>query len=456
MRKIGKIIKILFLVWLVCLILTCLLIPLLQKAKPDRPFEGRASRFNSERVRCIDDNQEAMERRLQLIESAQKELALSTYYLGDDDAGKDIMAALAAASGRGVKVQILVDGFCEYLNLRHSDSFYALADCPNTEIRIYNPVSILFPAKNNYRLHDKYLIADDCTYILGGRNTRSKSIGSYPGKQDIDRDVLVRNDGADGSIMELKDYFRTVWNGPDSKPVKKGKGTEEAGKQLLQRYEMLKKENPDTFQVPDFNAITIPAKSVHLLANPVNAGNKAPLLWTQMMELMKNSSDVQIVTPYIILSRQMYDDLQQVTAHAQVKILTNAPESGANPSGCADLLNQKKRILRTGLELCEYAGEKSAHTKTVLIDDNLSLIGSFNFDMRSAYLDTELMLAIDCPELNHYLREENDRKLRSSRCTAPDGTVTYGEKYDCPPMPAGKSIVYGLLRLLTLPIRHLL
>ena len=456
MKKIGRIVRCIFFIWLACLVLTCLLIPLLQKSKPVRPFEGRTARENAERVACIDDNQEAMIRRLQLIESARKEIDLSTYYLGDDDAGRDIMAALLSAARRGVSVRVLVDGFCEYLDLRHSDCFYALADEPNVEIRVYNPVSILFPAKNNYRLHDKYLIADENTYILGGRNTRSKSIGDYPGKQDVDRDVLVTSPEGDGSILELKDYFKTVWSSRDSKPVKQGKSTAQGREVLEKRYEALKVQSPQAFEKIDLQALTIPAKSVHLLANPVNAGNKQPLLWTQLTELMKKGTDIEVVTPYIILNRQMYADLREIADHAQVKILTNAPESGANPSGCADLLNQKRRLLRTGLVLCEYAGEKSAHTKTVVIDDNLSIIGSFNFDMRSAYLDTELMLAIDCPELNQYLRQVNDQSIASSRITSPDGTVRFGENFDPPEMGFTKNLIYGILRVLTIPVRHLL
>ncbi|MCD7766568.1 MAG: hypothetical protein LUH53_08680, partial [Lachnospiraceae bacterium] len=38
------------------------------------------------------------------------------------------------------------------------------------------------------------------------------------------------------------------------------------------------------------------------------------------------------------------------------------------------------------------------------IDDRLSGIGSFNWDMRSAYVDTELMLVVDSEELNAQLR----------------------------------------------------
>ena len=39
-----------------------------------------------------------------------------------------------------------------------------------------------------------------------------------------------------------------------------------------------------------------------------------------------------------------------------------------------------------------------------MIGDDLSIVGSFNADMRSAYLDTELMLVIDSPEINAQLR----------------------------------------------------
>ena len=48
------------------------------------------------------------------------------------------------------------------------------------------------------------------------------------------------------------------------------------------------------------------------------------------------------------------------------------------------------------------------HTKSVLVDHDLSISGSFNFDPRSAYLDTELMLAVYSRELNAQLAENMD------------------------------------------------
>lgn len=49
-------------------------------------------------------------------------------------------------------------------------------------------------------------------------------------------------------------------------------------------------------------------------------------------------------------------------------------------------------------------GAHSCHTKAVLIDDRMSIVGSYNMDMRSTYQDTELMLAVDCPELNSIIK----------------------------------------------------
>ena len=40
-------------------------------------------------------------------------------------------------------------------------------------------------------MHDKYLIADGKTYVLGGRNTYNYFLGDFPGHKNYDRDVLV-------------------------------------------------------------------------------------------------------------------------------------------------------------------------------------------------------------------------------------------------------------------------
>jgi phosphatidylserine/phosphatidylglycerophosphate/cardiolipin synthase-like enzyme len=171
---------------------------------------------------------------------------------------------------------------------------------------------------------------------------------------------------------------------------------------------------------------------------------------------MQQGQDIRIQTPYIVCNRSMYEGLAAVTETASVQIMTNAVENGANPFGCTDYLNNQQKIRQTGVSVVEWMGGQSLHTKTVLIDDRISVVGSFNIDMRSCYLDTELMLVVDCPELNRALREEFDRMAQQSRTVSADGEATLGEDCVPPELPGWKKGVYLLLRVILLPIRYLL
>ena len=107
------------------------------------------------------------------------------------------------------------------------------------------------------------------------------------------------------------------------------------------------------------------------------------------------------------MDNAMYEDIASIASSGgALRIVTNSVSSGANPWGCADYLNEKRKILQTGASVTEINGEKSSHVKTALAGENLCFIGSFNLDMRSAYLNTETALLIDCPQLNAALRAE--------------------------------------------------
>ena len=64
------------------------------------------------------------------------------------------------------------------------------------------------------RLHDKYLIADETAYIIGGRNSFSYFLGEWPGHKNYDRDVLVYNAGVSesSSLYQVEAYFNEIWN----------------------------------------------------------------------------------------------------------------------------------------------------------------------------------------------------------------------------------------------------
>ena len=446
---------------LVLYVLGSLLVPPLAgtQRKSDRQIKLPAPA--AERVCLVDGNEEALRWRLRLIRSAQSEIVLSTFDFRADESGSDVVAALLDAAERGVQVRLLVDGMNAQLHLQGSAAFRALAAHENAEIMFYNPLRLTRLWSANYRCHDKYLIIDRGAYLLGGRNTSDLFLGSGgTARQNMDRDVVVCGSGSGrGSAAALLDYFEDIWALDTNREFRAngeaGRGLRAAAA-LRERWAAITGAGRVT--PIDWDAETIQAGGVTVLHGDCAARNKEPVLLNTLTALMQGGREQVVVqTPYIICNRAMYDALEKAAdGTAQVQIITNAPQSGANPWGCADYLNQKKAILSTGASVCEWHGERSMHTKTILIDDRFSIIGSFNWDMRSAYLDTELMLLVDCPELNAALRAETDEMVRQGRLLLPDGTAVEGAAYTAPEMPLCKKLLQPVLRVVIRPFRYVL
>lgn len=386
----------------------------------------------TERVAYINDNTDALLYRLHMLDEAKDEIILSTFDFNADKSGQDMMASLLHAADRGVSV------------------------------RIYNPINLLKPWNLQARMHDKYVIVDQKMYLLGGRNTTNLFLGDYSRSKNIDRELFVyetaENDSS--SIRQLTDYFESVWALSDSKEYtckKMTKKIQSCKAKLENRYTSLKEKYPDAYSTWDYEALTLQTNKVSLLSNPIKSENKEPWMWYSLHQLMMQGEQVRIYTPYIICGKEMYQDLTELhEKNIPVEIITNDVASGANPWGCTDYLNQKKNIWETGARVYEFMGAHSCHTKAVLIDDRMSIVGSYNMDMRSTYQDTELMLAVDCPELNSIIQTEMERDKTYSKTMGNDGEYDYGENYHSKDLSFGKKIFYAILRVITIPLRRFL
>ena len=455
---VHKILRYSLWIFLFYFLISVIIVPIRHKEVSELPaVEGAPGR-----VRCIDDNQEALLWRLRVIESAQSEIVMSTFDWREDNSGTDMMAALEAAAERGVQIRLIVDGINGFLQLRGSGMFQALTANPNVEAKLYNPVNLLLPFRINYRMHDKYLIADESVYILGGRNTNDLFLGNYRDSYNLDRDLLVYEgeNGESGSLGAVRSYFEKVWSDPVSKPYrhhKSARKTQQAQEELRERYEKLKSDYPVLLEETDWQGETTEAESIALLVNPAQAAGKEPVVFEQIFREIKQGQDVLIQTPYIICDGRMYRGLREaVEGGTGIQIITNAVESGANPWGCTDYLNQKGKILRTGVSVYECLAGQSLHTKTVLVDQDVSIIGSYNLDIRSTYLDTEMMLRVESRELNRAIRADAEQYQEKSKLCTPDGQETENSGYQKVRLSLPKKGIYQLLRVVILPIRHLL
>ena len=456
-KKILKIVLFIILAYIVYVLISMIVPPLFRTAST-HVYEKEFPVTNShERVKIIEDNVEALEMRLKLIEEAQDEIIFTTADWFADDSGSLVMAALANAAARGVDVKVITDGLSYFTRLRGSDMFQSLAAADNVEVRIYNRISFLTPWKWNYRLHDKYLIADGRIYLLSGRNTSNLFLGGYPGRCNYDRDVLVYETDPEeaSSLTDVRDYFFGMWESKYCSEVKGKKGTGED--KLRSTYESIKTDYPSVYEKTDWEEVTKEVGSIRLIANPINLASHSPDVWDGIIYEMKKGSDISVITPYFIIDGRLLNEITGVCeGERNINVITNSVYSGANVPGCADFLNNRKKLAKSPMEIYAYSGDRSRHTKTVLIDDNISIVGSFNYDMRSIYLDTEMMLVIDSPEINAELRSEAEKAMDSSAHLLADGTSVNGKDFAEREIPAGKKILLTIVRVLILPFRYLL
>jgi phosphatidylserine/phosphatidylglycerophosphate/cardiolipin synthase-like enzyme len=119
------------------------------------------------------DNATARNWLLSAIESSDRRVHFQVYMALDDDVGRPVEAALAAAAARGVTVRVLVDslhGLHGSFGLRNA-VLDRLASRPGVELRVGNPItgqSSLEDLKR--RDHRKLVVVDGRVALLGGRN----------------------------------------------------------------------------------------------------------------------------------------------------------------------------------------------------------------------------------------------------------------------------------------------
>lgn len=439
----------------------CCLLPPLLKGNAKSPDVIQQMPSTSARVCVVNDNNNALLWRLRMIREAKQEIILVTFELRDDFSGRAVMAALLEAADRGVAVRVLIDGVDGALQLHGSRNFEAFLCHSNIEVKYYNPLRVTALPRINYRLHDKYLIVDETAYLMGGRNTHDVYLGSFSDDGQEDRDVVVYESGCSNptSLSMLRSYFEKTWDMKNCVLLSSRMAVETQNQIWAKLSGHLSEllASPDYQSTPiDWQKETIQTNSIALLTGSPEAWNKAPVLWEQLCQFMEGANDIIIQTPLIICNNTMFSDLSQICKSSDlVEILTNSPESNVNLLA-ASYSYQKSKMLETGVIISEYCGSRALHTKTILIDDNISVIGSYNLDARSTYIDTELMIVIDCPALNADLREQMAGLRNQSRIVALDGTVSYGSMFIPKEMSFGKKCLNAILSVVLFPFQYLL
>lgn len=128
------------------------------------------------------------------IGEAQERIILETFIWFEDDVGKQLHAALLAAAQRGVKAEVLLDG---YGSPDLSDEFVNELTAAGVVFRYYDPRPRLFGMRTNVfrRMHRKIVVIDARIAFIGGLNYSAEHMSSYG--PEAKQDYAVRLEGAD-------------------------------------------------------------------------------------------------------------------------------------------------------------------------------------------------------------------------------------------------------------------
>lgn len=319
-----------------------------------------------------------LDAKLSAISRAQRQLRLETYIFAPDATGTDFCQALTAAARRGVRVEVLIDGFG---SLATPDSFFASLLAAGGKIQRFNSNHL---SRFSLRDHRKLLLVDEALAFVGGCNLADAYGGDGVTHGWRDGGVSLRGP----TLGLLAQEFAAQWYRAD------------AGKWRLP---------PGGYARS--NAAESPVQALML-----KPGFGPSALRTALRRDLARARDIVITTAYFLPSRRLLRQLMQADQRgARVRILLAGPTDVPLMKLASRSLY--RTLIQSGVELFEYQPQV-LHAKSLVLDGTV-YAGSSNLDPRSLRLNFEVMLRIEDPALAAAARAQFEADLVHSRPILP-------------------------------------
>ena len=406
-------------------------------------------------VSLVSDNRVAFALRALSARAAAETLDLQYYTWNGDTTGVLLAREVLRAADRGVRVRVLLDDL--YVRGRDRE-VEALAEHPAVQVRLYNPFRVrswgafgaavdflLASYRLNHRMHNKAWIADGRLFVGGGRNVGDEYFGAASQFNFRDLDLVVEGDGAAQAVAQFERY----WQSRRVRPVQAlaaAAATPHRGSRPAGGLDGLRRRLETTAEAPaasDYLAhsaagpdlagllaegrVLVPTERVRIAADPPRKGlgrRRAPGLLAEVRAAIAAAErEVLIVSPYFVPGRRGERLLAGLVRRGvRVVVVTNSLAATDVLAVHGGYARHRRRLLRAGVELRELkrggqegasllgsGGNASLHTKAFCVDGELAFVGSFNFDPRSAHLNTEMGTFVRDPVVAGRLCDEVSR-----------------------------------------------
>jgi cardiolipin synthase len=351
-------------------------------SKPARMLINEQSSFllSGNETKLLINGEEKFPEIIKALKSARHHIHLEYYIFSDDDVGREILDILIQKAKEGIEIRILVDG------AGSSDLGKIPEKLKENGVRLYRFMPVRFKnlASTNYRNHRKIIIIDGKIGFIGGLNIDEKYLNN--GKHKLYwRDTHLRIEGPAVNIMQL--VFSTDWR--------------YVSKKLLPLAEPYFSKQ---FNTSGKSPITI------IASGPISL---RPYGMESMVSLIHNArKNIKITNPYFIPSDELKGALiTAALSGVDVKIIL----PGISDSRIVQRASNSyfKPFLYNGVKIYQYQ-KGFIHAKTMTVDDKISLVGSFNTDIRSFYINYEASALVYDKELTRELNDQFEKDLINS------------------------------------------
>ncbi|MCQ4322090.1 phospholipase D family protein [Stutzerimonas stutzeri] len=400
-------------------------------------------------IHALSDPHDAFAARALLARAAEKTLDVQYYIWHGDITGTLLFDELRAAAERGVRVRLLLD---DNGTSGVDTELAALNSHSNIEIRLFNPF-VFRKAKAigyvtnfmraNRRMHNKSFTADSQASIIGGRNVGDEYFGATEGILFADLDVLA----VGPVVADVSTDFDRYWASGSSYPVDLILPPA-VGSALTSVAAAAKKTAESPAAAEYIRAIRDSGFITGLLEGKLDfewadtrmvsddpakgLGKAVPseLMIHQLGGILGSpQSHVELVSPYFVPTTEGVDVFTGMAKRGvSVRVLTNSLDATDVAAVHAGYAKRRKALLKGGVVLYEMrrlaSGNKrnesagafgssgsSLHAKTFAVDQARVYIGSFNFDPRSANLNTELGFVIESPTMADAIEKAFDESI---------------------------------------------
>ena len=322
------------------------------------------------KVEILRNGEEKYPRLLQDIKNARHHIHLEYYIYNHDEVGVSIANALIEKVKEGVIVRFIYDDFgCNDIG-----DIPDLLENGGVEVIIFDPMWMKLYTNANYRNHRKIVVIDGQISYVGGINVAN----SY--------------DNTKGNDIYWRDTHLRIC----------GNATNQLQMQFLLSYKYATGGEVFQFEYPYFQ---FNQNDGEAFVDIVGSGpdSNDPYNMLGIISCINSAKKIiQITNPYFIPNAQVITAIE-IAAKSGKKVQLMLPEKADSRFVQWAMNSYIKSMLLAGVEVFLYK-KGFIHAKTIAVDDNLSMVGTVNFDSRSFYINFEIAAYVYDKTLNLELR----------------------------------------------------